>query len=403
MVASRHLLVINQYYAPDLASTGQYAAQLCAGLAQRGVEVTVITAQPSYLAESPEAPSFEVREGVRIYRVPMGSAKGRERMSTRLYGYGRFLLGAWRMANRLMWEERPDVILTFHNPPLVGLLGAWLSSRYGIPFVYAPLDIHPDILLAMGWRLPSPLVWAWKRVDRFILSRATRVIVLGDGMRRTLEAKGTNPLKLMVIPLWGLPEFPMLQRDDSIREELGLAKEELLVLYAGNMGLLHPLDPIIDAAAMLQDKRVRFLFVGDGIRRAHLVRRVQEEALSNVHFLPYQSAERFQQLVAAADLCLVVLQPGLERLALPSRAFTFLSAGKPLITLMSEESEIARLVREERCGWNVRDGAELRAVLEQLIDSRDDLHRASINARRVYEHKFQRDVIISAYAEALGL
>lgn len=399
----RKLLVLNQYYAPDLASTGQLAAEICSSLSQKGVEVHVVTAEPSYTASSPKAPLFEVLDGVHVHRVPMGRFRGRERMSVRLGGYLRFMWGAWRLAEKLVRSERPNGVFTFHNPPFIAVIGAYLARRYRLRYTYALYDIHPDILIATRWTfLPRPLIWLWERLNHWIFAEADAVIVLGEGMKRTLtEGKGVPSEKVHVIPIWGRPELKPAPRDEAIRDELGIADEELLLLYSGNMGIMHPLGAILDAAALLEGLPVKFLFVGDGAKRGHLVRRVKEEGLDSVFFLPFQPEDRFVRLVAASDACFVALEPGLERLAVPCRAYTFLSAGRPLLTIMAPGADIARLVAETGCGWNVTNGHELAHLLCRLIDTAEEFANRGQKARRIYEERFRRERVIEEYAKVL--
>lgn len=80
-----------------------------------------------------------------------------------------------------------------------------------------------------------------------------------------------------VIPIWGRPELEPVPHMRSIRRELGIGKDEFLLLYAGNMGIMHSLDPILDAAALLQGAPARFLFVGDGAKRERLTRQVERK------------------------------------------------------------------------------------------------------------------------------
>ncbi|MFQ5796095.1 MAG: glycosyltransferase family 4 protein [Candidatus Bipolaricaulia bacterium] len=397
------LLVINQYYAPDVASTGQYAAEICSSLTRQGFEVHVVTGQPSYTTLAPQAPSFEVLDGVHVHRVSLGRARGRERMQVRLAGYIRFLWGAWRMARTLVKSERPDGVLTFHNPPFVGIIGAHLASRYRLRYIYAMYDIHPDVLIATHWAyLPRPAIWMWEVVNRWIFRQAETIIVLGEGMERTLvDGKGVPSEKVRVIPNWGRPELEPASRTQPIRRELGISDEELLLLYAGNMGIMHPLDPILDAAALLQGLPVRFLFVGDGAKRQQMTNRVEQEKLSQVSFLPFQPEDHFVQLLAASDVCFVALEPGLERLAVPSRSYTFLSAARPLITLMAPHADIARLVTEASCGWNVTTGHELADLIRQLLDNPQELVHRGQQGRKVYQERFRQERVIEEYAKAL--
>ena len=162
------LLVINQYFYPDLASTGLYATDICEGFSKNGFDVYVVTGEPSYSVNSPNAPSFEILNGVKVHRVSLGNVKGREANKTRFIGYIRFLKGARKIARSLLKSNKFNIILTFHNPPFVGFLGALLAKKYKTKFIYIPYDIHPDILVATGWKLPKPFIWLWEIINKII-------------------------------------------------------------------------------------------------------------------------------------------------------------------------------------------------------------------------------------------
>ncbi|RLG37767.1 MAG: hypothetical protein DRN91_04525 [Candidatus Alkanophagales archaeon] len=398
----RRLLVINQYYAPDVASTGQYAADICSGLTSYGFEVHVVTGEPSYSINSPDAPDFEILNGVNVYRVPLGNVKGREDNKTRFKGYVRFLRGAWRLARKLLRLRKFDIILTFHNPPFVGLLGALLAKKYKIRFVYIPYDIHPDVLVATGWRIPKLFVWVWGVVNRMVFKVAEKVVVLSEGMKNTLvHGKKVPAEKIEIIPLWGKPELDATSSDNLIREELKVKDSELLLLYAGNMGILHPLDIIIEAAKRLQGKSVKFLFIGDGAKRRYLMERVKNENIKQVSFLPFQPVGKFIQILVSSDACLVTIGKGLENLALPSRIFTFMSAGKPIITIMNPEADVAKIIRENNCGWNVQTSDELAELILDLLKDPIELKQKGKQARKTYLNQFRRDKLIKQYAQLL--
>ena len=169
------VLVVNQYYEPDVASSGRLLTELCRGLVKGGIGVSVVTGQPSYGGLVPAASASETLDGVRVQRVALGRARSRERMFTRISGYARFMWSAWRTARRLAKAEQPDVVLTFSNPPSVGLIAAYLAKRRGLRFIYVLHDIHPDILRATAWvRIPGAILWLWDVVHRCVLRRLTQ-------------------------------------------------------------------------------------------------------------------------------------------------------------------------------------------------------------------------------------
>ena len=397
------LLVINQFYAPDYAATGQVASELCAGLAARGLRVRVVAGRPSYTEAAPAAPSYEELEGVEVHRVRMGGVRGRERLSVRLRGFLRFFFGGWRLARSLAKDERPDVVVTFGNPPIVGIAAAMVARRSSARFVYVLHDIHPDILRASGSRmLPRPVLWAFDVVHTRVLRRADAIVVLGHGMKRTLvETKGVDAAGVHVIPLWARPELDTLPDGAALREELGVDDETLLVSYSGNMGIMHPLDAVLDAAKRCRGLPVHFLLVGDGARRAGLQARVADEDIAQVSFLPYQSEARFAEIMAATGLSLVVLGPGLEGLAVPSKAYTAMGAGKPFAAIMDPDADVSRLAVDHDCGWNVESADELADVVRGVLDDRGELRRRGANGRRAYEERYTRERAVEEYMRVL--
>ena len=118
------ILLINQYFAPDIAATGQYAADICRDLAKLGFDIYVISGQPSYTSCLPLAPKYELMAGVHVYRVFLGKNSGRENFKNRTLGYIRFLCGAWKAGRKLVKSRKFQIVATFHNPPFIGFLGS---------------------------------------------------------------------------------------------------------------------------------------------------------------------------------------------------------------------------------------------------------------------------------------
>jgi colanic acid biosynthesis glycosyl transferase WcaI len=399
----KNFLVLNQYYPPDIASTGQYAADICSGLVRAGYGVHVIAAQPSYAASSTDAPPEEVRDGIHIHRVPMPGARGRERMLVRVLGYAGFLLQARSRARGLARTGAFGTVVTFHNPPFLGLIGAGLVPLRSGRFVFVSYDVHPDALLVAGWKVPRPLVALWDRLNHRIYGKAGTIVVLVEGAKRILrEKKGVPEEKIAIVPLWGKPELEPIPPDPEIRNELGVPADGLILLYAGNMGIMHPLESILEAAAELKDEDVHFLFLGEGVKRKSLSSRAEAGGLTKVRFLPYQPEDRFIRILSASDACFVSFGPGMEEITIPSRTYTFLSAGKPLVTIMSPEAEVARLAVDRACGWNVASGKELAALARLLVKERNLLGPAARNARAAYIRDFRKDVILDRYVRLIA-
>jgi colanic acid biosynthesis glycosyl transferase WcaI len=393
----RRVLILNQYVAPDTTPSAHYVSSVARGLADAGMDVTVLAAEPSYGQGKVPAALHELQDGITIRRLRMGSWRGRQSKLRRFGGYLRYLVGAALVGLRAVRADPPDVLMCFSNPPLVPLVAGWLARRSRARMVYVIHDIHPDILLATDWMsLPGPIVRAWNLLNRVMLGAASAVVVLGDGMKQLLVTeKGVASERVHVIPLWAEPELRPAGRDEALRKELGIGEDELLVLSTGNLGVMHSLEPVVEAARRLADSPVRFVFVASGVHLDYW--RSQLEGLANVSFVSYRTGESFSRLVAACDAGLVPLSPGMERFAVPSRAYTFLSAGRPLLTIMDPEADVAQLVADGRCGFNAVCGEDLVDWARLNTAKSAELQAAGERARAVYEARFTRKVVLNQY------
>ena len=300
--------------------------------------------------------------------------------------------------------ERPDAVVTFGNPPIIGIAAALVARRSRARFVYVLYDIHPDILQsvrvpdaaqagAVGVRSRAPLGPEAGRRHR------------GPGTRDETHSRGevreSTQTASASFPLWARPELGAGPGGADVRRELNVDDDALLVSYAGNMGVMHPLDGVLDAAKRCRGLPVHFLLVGDGARRAGLAARVRDEGIAQVSLLPFQSEARFAEIMAATDLSIVVLKPGLEGLAVPSKAYTAMGAGKPIVAIMRPEADVAKLAVEHDCGWNVESADDLADLLRGLLDARDELARRGANGRSAYEQHYTRARAVEEYLDVL--
>ena len=393
------ILVINQYYRPDVASSGQLLAELCEFLHSQNITVHVITGQPSYTSEAPKVPEQELINGVTVHRVSLGKSIGKKTLLTRMTGYCKFLIRSWVLAHKIARRTKPDVIMTLSNPPFVGLVGGFLAKKRKIPFIYVLYDIHPDILIATKWmNIPKICIKAWNLANTFIFKSAKTIIVPSSTMKTTLMTdKSLSEEKVEVIPNWARPEIKKQSYSTPIKSILGIPHEHAMVLYAGNIGIMQQLDPILDSACSLRDLPIHFVFIGEGEKKSELVKRSDSEKLTNVHFFPYQPEQEFAQIVQESDACLVTLQPGLDAFSAPSRAYTFLSAGTPIIALMPSDTELAKLITTQKCGWNVVNNDQLSLLLESLVDNRDEYTERGNQAQKLYWDNYRESIVMNQY------
>ena len=386
------ILFLNQYFPPDATNTAYLLGQLCEDLA-RDHEVLVLAGRPSY---NPEASTFRPA-GVQV-RHTWSTSFSRAGMAGRLLNYATYLVSALLTASRV---PKPDAVVALTDPPVIGVIGLMAARRHHVPFVQVYMDIYPDVGVALK-RADNPLlVWAWRRLNRAVRSGAAGVVAIGRDMREKLQREGVDPAKIALIPNWADEPVVGPERAAQVRAAMGWT-DRFVVMHAGNAGLAQNLDVLLDAAQRLRDHLdILVAIVGDGAARQRLEQRARVLDLPNVAFVPHVPKPEAESLVAAADLHVISLAPGLRGCVVPSKLYGILAAGKPFIAAVEPRSEIAILVAETRCGVVVNPGDAgglANAILR--VHEHPDPHMGEAG-RRAYQTEYQRDRATRAYADLL--
>jgi len=380
------LLVITPHYPPDGGPSAPLFGMLCETLARRGMDVTVIAAAPHY-------PSGRVlkdfcgrwvrrtdENGVRVFRVWVPSVD-RTRLPLRALQFLCFQLGA-ALAG---FSRRYDVAL-FSNPGLdIWLPFAIHAVLRRTPTVFSVYDVYPDIGIALGiFRTPS-VIWAVTALERFCLRHSSSVRIISESFAPSLRALGVPAAKLVLIYDYVDTELiKRLPRRNLFASENGLA-DRFVVLYAGNIGLSQGLENVLLAAERLSSyPDVLFVFVGDGTGREALVAEAEKRRFHNIRFLPFQPRAQVAEVLASADISLVILKKGIGTQSLPSKIISILASGRPLLASVDEQSAAADLVKRSKAGLCVPPEdpgrlAEAVLTLRNAPEMREELGR---NGRR---------------------
>lgn len=389
------ILFLAQCYRPEEVSAPVLISELATDLVRRGHEVTVVTGAPSY-PHGRVYPGYrnqiygvEWLEGVRVVRV-WSYISPEKSFWPRILHYGTYSATAFYGG---LFSGKPDVLVSY-TPPLPLGIAAWTLSRlWGIPWALEVEDLYPDAAVAIGALKSKRIIAFFSAMERFIYKRASRIILISESFRRNLLAKGVPDEKLAVIPVWADPDmvYPM-PKENAFRARHGL-DGKFVVMYAGNIGLTSCLEDVLAAAGLLRNEsEVRFVIVGEGVKKDDLRATAREQGLENVLFLPFEPREAFAEMMAAADVNLVTLNPSSSQTSLPSKTFNIMASARPIVAVTPPGSEIAQLVKSGNCGINVPTGQPkllAQAILE-IKNQPDKLREMGNNGRSQMENRFSR-------------
>jgi colanic acid biosynthesis glycosyl transferase WcaI len=342
-----HVLVLNEYFPPDTSATAKNAALAVDALAERH-RVTVLAGRPSYDPTERHPPYLlrrEVHGNLVVERVG-STAFPRFRMKRRVCNYLSYL--AFAVPRALALES--DVVVAMTDPPIEGIAGALVASLSGRPFVYNIRDMYPD--MAVGGEIVRPGGWIerWEALHRRALRYASRVIVLGEDMRERILAKGVDPARITVVrDAVPFPETLPSADHPIVREIRGDFR--FVLIHAGNLGFYGAWQTLLDCARMLEPDGVGLVFVGEGAKKAEIEKAAQ--GMRNVRFMPFRPVAELPYVMAAGDMHVVTVKPGLEGVVVPSKVYGILAAGRPLFAMATDKSEVARFARRDGCGLAV--------------------------------------------------
>ena len=372
-----HILLLNQYYPPDTSATAKMAAQVAEKLAERH-QVTVVAGRPSYDPDEFYPFAFlrrDIRDNVTVERVA-STAYPRHQMRRRVSNYLSYLALAVPRALAI----HPDIVLAMTDPPVAGIAGAFIARMADRPFVYNIRDLYPD--MAIGGDIVQPNRWVdrWEKMHRRALHQAARVIVLGDDMRDRIISKGVSPDRVVVVRDGASFPPSLPERDDLVVQKIRCGFP-FVALHAGNLGFYGAWDSLLKAAHILRNENTGLVFVGDGANRAAM--EISAKPLPNVRFLPFFPIEQVPHVMMAGDVHIVTVRRGLEGVVVPSKLYSILAAGRPVLAIAAAESDAARIVRESGCGISADpdDPAAIAAAIRELRNDQNRLIQMGIRAK----------------------
>ncbi len=367
--------LITEFFYPDNTGSSptllsNLVRELCSNYE---IEFNVITSRSLYRENNVKLPKFEEWEGSRIVRVNTPP-------SNRMRGPARPLAGLIFAAAALRAMEREkvkfDVVLVTSNPPAAPYAADVFRRRYGIPYAYLIHDLYPDIAVGLGaikfGSIPDRLARCYQK--RW-LQNASVVILTGRSVRDHVAVNyGIVTDRLTVIPLWADDE--VLNANQTLRKFwYEHAKGRFVVMYFGTIGPLQSVGIVIDAAKLLQDSHpdIMFAIIGTGEKASAIEKRLREEQIRNVLFVPKVQSGNIADLLASADVSLVTVAPGMDLLCTPIKFYNILASRRPVIATVTSNSEVGRVISETGCGFIVdpRNATDMADAIVRLASDEE--------------------------------
>ncbi|MBR7078856.1 MAG: glycosyltransferase family 4 protein [Clostridia bacterium] len=380
MKKTRDVLFLCQFYSPEFAALAGLATDTAEALAAAGYSVDVICGYPkSYDKKSEGAvPKNEVKNGVGIKRIRYIAA-GKKNVIRRLVNSYSFYFAS---LFRLFSMRKYKLIVTYSNPPMLPHVMSLASRLFGCKTAFIAHDVYPEIAIKTGMCTERGLMAGRMRsINRVLAKRLTGLVSISSEMTDFFaEKRGIDRDRITTVPNWHRDTFEQARGDNGGRFMCG---------YFGNMGICQDMETLLTCVEKYGDG-VNYVFAGQGTKKEDVERRTA--GLPNVKIHGYLTGQEFSDALAGCDCCVVSLEKGLGGLCAPSKTYSYLMMGKPIIAVMDEKDIIADIERY-KCGFAVKnDDAEgLRKALETLRDDPELRAEMAAGARRCFLENYTRE------------
>ncbi|MFL9960023.1 glycosyltransferase WbuB [Paraburkholderia sediminicola] len=399
------ILLFSLNYAPEVTGIGKYSAEFAEWLADHGHEVRVITASPYYphwvVSSGYRASRYKTEEinGVRVTRVPFWCPR-RVSGIKRLLHLASFAVGALPAAlAHVRWS--PDVVWVV-EPPLfaapIALLAAKLSGASSYLHIQ---DYELDAAFELGMLKGNILRRSGLRVEKWLMSRFDKVSAISGKMVERALTKGVPDERSILFPNWvNTSEIFPIFTPSTYRSELDIESSATVVLYSGNMGSKQGLELLPDVARKLGDRRdLLFVFCGNGPAKRPLEEACGE--LLNVRFIDLQPNERFNEMLALADIHILPQRSDASDLVMPSKLLGILASGRPVVATARPNTELWQTVHPRGIVVDPGSVDDLCAGIMKLANDRG-LRKKLGEAGRAYAiSEMSKDAVLTRYERVL--
>jgi glycosyltransferase involved in cell wall biosynthesis len=392
----QQITIFTQYFYPHHGATSQLMTDLAKGFSLLGYSVNVFTGSPADKTNSVSLNAIKITRS-------SSPIKSKNSIFSKIISSLFFLLGA--LTYIICHQPGNTPILIASNPPYAGILGICFKLIKRGKYYFIFQDIFPESAVILDIIQSDSLLFKmFDSLTYLICKYAKNVIVLNSSMQKLLSTKyPCFKNKIIIIENWAIEDIPSCEKQNNKFAEKHNLAEIFTVLYSGNLGRMHDIESITEAAKILKDFPIQFVFIGDGIKTKLVKQVIQTYQLNNILLLPYQPRELLPLSLTACDISLVSLILGAESIVAPSKLYGMLAAGRGIIAISASNSYIDELLKTSGCGVNIppNNPQQLANLIRELANDSQRVKVMGKNARQIYESRYTFQRALEEYQQIL--
>lgn len=399
------LLIYSAYYEPEIAASMYLSTNLYEDFAYNGINVKLYVPLPTRGVSDSVRKQYkglvEKKVSNRLEIERLNIPKERRNTIIRAFRY------LWMNLVFVCTSRKcdADAIFVQSTPPTQGAMAAIIKKIKGIPFVYNLQDVFPDSLVGARMTKEDSFIYKiGRKIEDFTYKNADRIIVISDDIKNNIIKKGVSPDKIVVVPNWidSKVVYPVLKEDNYLYEKYSIEKNKFTVVYAGNLGYAQNIEIIIQVAKMFKDNdEIQFVVFGKGSQEEEYKK--QAENLNNLLFFPMQPISEVSYVYSLGDVSIVACKKGFGGSAMPSKTWSIMATGTPVLASFDSETDMEHLITHEKVGLfsDADDYMKLYENIIILFKNPELKNQLGMNGRKYVENNLKREVCTQKYVDTI--
>jgi glycosyltransferase involved in cell wall biosynthesis len=392
-LSKKEIKVFTQMFYPDIAATAKVLSDLFFNL-NKDFKINVVSQNRSYV--NPDI-KYEKRtniNNVNINRFEIGKIN-KNNIFSRIFGFVKLYFSF----KKELKNSNEEIFFCVSNPPFLPYLTVKEAKKKNKKSVFLLHDLYPDVLEKLNKIKKSSLVFKIiKKMNKYAFENSSKIIVLGrDAKEYLINNYNINEDKIETITNWSKNDYKSINY--NFRKDYNLEKD-FLIMYTGNIGETAEFETLLETAKKIENENIKFVIIGNGRKKQKIKHEIEKLKIKNILLLNYQPEEKYYDVLNSADLFYLSLNKQLKGISVPSKTYTYLSIGKPLIAVVPEKSEIGLSIKEDNYGiYNNYNFKELSKDILNLYNDKKLYEAYKINAKETFNNKYNREQVIEKYTK----
>ncbi|MGN1261302.1 MAG: glycosyltransferase family 4 protein [Alloprevotella sp.] len=406
----KKILIHTLIFSPDGVSTAYLYNDIALAFQKRGWDVVVLSTTPHFnvveeqLAEQPlkrgvwglyKKSSFK---GIPVYHVPQKKFKS---TLLRLVGFVYWHIVSFLMA---LFMKNIDVILSPSPPLTIGRLNNWLGKLKGCKVVYNVQEIYPDILNKPKTSLVHKVL---SKMEYKVYNKSAAVTTIDQVFYETIVDRFEDKSKLHIIP--NFVDTDLYKSGVSTAEldkSLFPENDNIKLLYAGNIGWAQDWKPLVKLAEKTRNLPVEYFLIGMGKMRSWVEEQKQTLGLDKLHILDYQPRHLMPAILAYSDLQYIFMTPESEGMGFPSKVYTIMACGRPLLVCSGENTPIVNFLKPIGCAKLITEH-DLDRKTDEMTQwlagmTREKLREMGAKGETIVKAEYAKEIVTNKYVELVN-